>query len=92
MGSMKRKCFIICAVVILAGLALLAYRLLSGADWQGGKPPAPNAPRAPQYQPKQTSPPEGKSEADDGNLPLEIVIEVPEVPERLLGPSPPTEE
>ena len=90
---MKRKCLILCAVVVVGGLALLGYRLLSGAGGQGGKPPAPDAPQAPEYQKKeQTSPPMVESEVDDCGLPLKIVIEAPEVPERLLGPAPPIEE
>ncbi len=89
---MKRKCIILCAVVVVGGLALLAYWLLSGADGQGGKPPAPDAPRAPRYQSKQTGPSLVEADVDDCGLPLKIVVEAPEVPEWLLGPAPPIEE
>ncbi len=93
---------------LAGGLLLpLGVAVLLGVAWLRGwgsterKPPAPNAPKAQQW--TGTKPPKPQSpEPSEQSLP-EVVFEkepgpqihfdnVPEVPERLLGPSPPIAE
>jgi len=72
---------------------------------QGGKAPAPSAPEAPKFEsappvapadpnaPPAAWVPGSKVGSDyDSGLSLDIKIDAPEVPEAILGPSPPIEE
>ena len=99
-SARKRRRWVVALPVGLLGL-LLGGTLLY---WYGfrpqeirPKPPAPDAPKARSWTPEAKKPFEEQVPTyqwpDDFELPLQIIIEdVPEVPERIKGPSPMEEE
>lgn len=87
---------------LLLGLLLLGMAVFRGGDPRGWvrRPPAPSGRKAPDWDSRRRSPAEDRTgprqpEATyawppDFELPLEIVIDnLPEVPQRIVGPSPP---
>ena len=71
------------------------FVIVGGRGGQGGKAPDPDAPVAPKFvEPEEAARtiPDPAPEFDEDGLPYVYVIELPEVPEQLLGPSPPIAE
>jgi hypothetical protein len=93
---MKRKRFILCATVVLVGVCTAIYFVIvGGGGGQGGKAPDPDAPVAPKFvEPEEATRtiPDPAPEFDEDGLPYVYVMELPKVPEQLLGPSPPIDE
>ena len=89
----RRKMGLAVSLVLVLLVFLLGVALLRGRGSDDRQPPAPDAPKAVAWSPEKESPAENKAsqiiyETEPGP---QIVLEVLEVPERLLGPSPPIE-
>ncbi len=97
---MKKRRRLIVLATIVAGLLLVAAISWYGLGKKGPPPlPAPNAPVAPRWVPLRELAEESTEDLHakygwpaDFQLPLQIVIDdLPEVPEKIKGPSPPIE-
>lgn len=97
----KRKLRPALWLVLVLGVLLLGAAWFRGWDFRGKQPPAPDAPEARRWKGNPPAPPENEKpptqpipkitfEKEPG--PVIRFENVPEVPERLLGPSPPIEE
>lgn len=83
------------SLVLVLLVFLLGVALLRGWGSDDRQPPAPDAPKAVTWSPGKESPAEKKTpqiiyETEPG--PKVVFDEIPEIPERLLGPSPPIED
>jgi hypothetical protein len=101
---MKKRRLLVLLLMLFVAVNLIAFLLIYGCRSYGPPSmPAPTAPTAPRWQsetqpdgtkpPEKTPPQTSESTSSVYDLPLVITIEdVPEVPEKIKGPSPPIDE